>query len=287
MTDIASDGGKPSLGAGGLISDAFSVVLKNLGTMAVLVVAPIVIGLVLSVSLIGLQSLNPMQALVDPEAYMESTAGTATLSMLVGFINIVIWSFAFVALVKAAFDAYHGRKPHILGSLALGVKRFLPLFVVSVAAMIVIYIAAIVPVLPGMLAGESIILIVIGAICSFVVALWLLSVWAVITPTVVLEARWFGAFGRSAALTKDYRWPIVGMMVVFFIVMLLISVISIGLNVGGAALGTVGLIVTLLVNSVLTGFIYAVFASLFAVLYVRLCDIKEGGSPDALAEVFA
>lgn len=109
-----------------------------------------------------------------------------------------------------------------------------------------------------------------------------------VVPAMVIEGAKFRAFGRTAELSKGYRWPILGTL--FLLVMC--SVIL--LVLGTFLIGVSNLFLTpgWEIFSVLT--ILAVFVSLafsfggvgVGLIYARLTEMKEGAGPEALAEVF-
>src|SRR3546814_15392056 len=51
--------------------------------------------------------------------------------------------------------------------------------------------------------------------------LWLLAVFAVVVPAIVVEGAGFGGLGRSIGLTKGFRWPILGAMTVIVMLTML------------------------------------------------------------------
>ena len=65
-----------------------------------------------------------------------------------------------------------------------------------------------------------------GAILLLVPGLILAVMWSVVAPACVVERTGvFGAFSRSQELTRGYRWPIFGLYVAFFVLMIIISAV--------------------------------------------------------------
>lgn len=285
MSDTSEMGVRPHLGVGSLIGDSFSVVLQNLVPMTIAVAGPVIVGILLTLSLVGVSAMNPMAAMIDPDAYLEATAGAVEMSGIVGVLSIFLWCFAAAAVTRIAFDAKLGRPMSIGAALSAGAKRFLPLVVVSIVMIVLVYLVIVVATVPALLIGSPV-LAAISAIGGFVASIWVFAVWSVFAPSVIVEGRWFGALGRSARLTAGYRWAIVGLMVVFFLLLFLISMLSAGLGFAGASMGAVGIVFSVAVNAIMTAFFYAVFSTLFALLYARLTEIKEGGSIEGLVEIF-
>ena len=126
------------------------------------------------------------------------------------------------------------------------------------------------------------------------VALWmavhLFPSLAVPRRAAVIERIGFGAWSRSIALTKEYRWPIVGLFIIFVILTLVIGgvlatvgiVAAAGLGLGGV----MGAIALGVVMSLLTGMVNAIGGITVALTYARLREIKEGVDIDQIAAVF-
>lgn len=102
-------------------------------------------------------------------------------------------------VVEAVRDILDGRRDHTVGSLfQSAVPVILPLFLV------------------GLLAGIA---IAIGFLLLIVPGLFLLTIWAVLAPVVVVErAGVFDAFGRSRQLVKGHGWQVFGVIVILFLI---------------------------------------------------------------------
>jgi len=85
--------------------------------------------------------------------------------------------------------------------------------------------------------------LVIGFILLIIPGLWLLTIWAVIAPAVVVErAGIFEAFGRSRQLVKGHGWQVFGVIVIVFLILLVVGIVTAILiaavgDVGGAIIG--------------------------------------------------
>jgi hypothetical protein len=131
----------------------------------------------------------------------------------------------------------------------------------------------------GLLAGLG---IVIGLILLIVPGLYLLTIWAVISPVIIIEGARVGeSFGRSQSLVKGNGWQVFGTVVIIAIVNLvftqIVQLIFGRDNFLGGLLGT-------LIPNVLIAPIAALAA---AVIYFELRRVKEGagvpGVPGAVA----
>ncbi|MEY4501473.1 MAG: hypothetical protein RIS52_1363 [Pseudomonadota bacterium] len=128
-----------------------------------------------------------------------------------------------------------------------------------------------------------------GMILLIIPAVILLTMWSVSVPVLIVEKTGvIGAFGRSRALTKGYRWAVFGTLLVFTILYAIVSSAATGFSSTGllklyqssAFLGFgLSLAVSTLLAPVLTSFLVA--------LYQELRLVKEGGGAKGLAEVFA
>lgn len=161
-------------------------------------------------------------------------------------------------VVEAAEDILDGRRDHTVGSLLRSVTPVL-------GALIVV----------GILAGIA---IGIGLLLLIVPGLFLLTIWAVLAPVVVLEKKSaFEAFGRSRELVKGHGWQVFGVIVVLFLLQFIVSAviqaIANGVSDSFAAFAVSDLIVRLLVAPL--------SALAAAVLYFELRGRKEGAGADA------
>lgn len=126
--------------------------------------------------------------------------------------------------------------------------------------------------------------VALGLVLLIVPGLWIFAVLSVAIPVAAVEGAGLGALGRSAALTKGYRWPIVGFGLVFAAIVLALTVVlglfvlaPLGVMLTGGDPGLVGGLVLTLVTA-LVGAAYAGLGALPApVLYLRLLELKEGG----------
>lgn len=163
-------------------------------------------------------------------------------------------------VVEAAEDILDGRRDHTIGSL---VRSVTPVLVPLIVA--------------GILAGLG---VGIGLLLLIVPGLFLLTIWAVVAPVVVLEKKSaIDAFGRSRELVRGNGWQVFGVIVVLFllqfIVTAVIQAIANGISDSFAAYALSDLIVRLLVAPL--------SALAAAVLYFELRGRKEGAGAEALA----
>jgi hypothetical protein len=109
-------------------------------------------------------------------------------------------------VVEAVRDMQDGRRDFDLGGLF---RSVLPVLAALIGA--------------GVLAGIG---IAIGLILLIVPGLFLLTIWAVLAPVIVVErAGVFEAFGRSRELVKGNGWQVFGVIVLLFIIQFVASLI--------------------------------------------------------------
>ena len=190
--------------------------------------------------------------------YLVAAIITALLALAGGTIGILLGSFvsvvaAFVlqaTLVKAVQDVRDG---HADLSIKQTVNEALPFL--------------------GAVAGASIlagIAITIGLLLIIVPGLFLITIWAVIVPVIIIERSGaLASFGRSRELVRGHGWPVFGTLVIVYIIMLVVNIV-------------LGLIFSALphvlgdgLSSVISGTLISPFLALVVTLvYYRLVGIS-------------
>lgn len=101
-------------------------------------------------------------------------------------------------VVEAAHDIMDGRRDHTVGSLLGSVRPVLLTLIVT-----------------GIVAGIG---ILFGFILLIVPGLFLLTIWALAAPVVVIERKGvFDSLGRSRALVRGHGWQVFAVIVVLFL----------------------------------------------------------------------
>jgi hypothetical protein len=107
-------------------------------------------------------------------------------------------------VVEAARDILDGRRDHSVGSLLRSVTPVVFPLVIA-----------------GILAGIA---IGIGLLLLIVPGLYLLTIWAVLAPVIVIErGDVMNAFGRSRALVRGNGWQVFGVILVLFLLQLVVT----------------------------------------------------------------
>ena len=146
--------------------------------------------------------------------YLVAAIITAVLALAGGTIGILLGSFvsvvaAFVlqaTLVKAVQDVRDG---HADLSIGQTVSEALP-FIASVAG-------------ASILAGIA---ITIGLLLLIAPGLFLITIWAVIVPVIIIERSGaLASFGRSRQLVRGHGWHVFGTLVMVYIIMLVANIV--------------------------------------------------------------
>jgi hypothetical protein len=130
------------------------------------------------------------------------------------------------------------------------------------------------------IAGASIlaaIAIAIGFVLFIVPGLFLITIWSVIVPAIVLEnAGALQSFGRSRELVRGNGWNVFGVVVLTFLILLAFSIVL------GIILAPVDETARNFVSNVVSGTLTAPFVALtWTLVYFRLRGARETSQPSA------
>jgi hypothetical protein len=200
------------------------------------------------------------------------------------FQNVGLGIFAFLLMVVlgtlsqaivlyGAFQVMRGQPIDLAQSARIGLRRFFPIVGLAISMTILIFLASILLVVPGLI---------------------LFVMWFVATPACVVEGLGpFRSMGRSRELTKGHRWKVLGLQLAILIPALIVGAIvgAVILAVSGpggflavatALSSTLGQVVNLIWNAIWTAF----YAIVIVVTYHDLRVAKEGVDTDQIAAVF-
>jgi hypothetical protein len=188
-------------------------------------------------------------------AALLGLGGTTVGAVLGSLVQIVAAFLLQATLVKAVQDVRDGRADMSIGETVRAAVPYL-----------------------GPVAGASIlagIAITIGLLLLIVPGLYLITIWAVIVPVIVLEgAGVFASFGRSRQLVRGNGWHVFGTLVLVYIILLVVGLI-------------LGLIFSALphalangLSSIISGTLIAPFLALVVTLvYYRLVGNVQAPPP--------
>jgi hypothetical protein len=175
-----------------------------------------------------------------------SLAGGFVTAFLGLIISVLAAYLVQAALVKAVQDIRDGRVDlSVSETLSAAVPSILPVAAASILAGIAIGIGLILVIAPG---------------------LYLITIWAVIVPVIVIEqAGTFQSFGRSQQLVRGNGWNVFGTLVLTFIVLLVVEIIF------GLLFAALPLVLRNGLSTVIAGSLVAPFIALVVTLiYYRL-----------------
>jgi hypothetical protein len=169
-------------------------------------------------------------------------------------VAILFWALATLyqgMVVKLVQDLQDGRRDHSVGALLRSVEPVL-LRLMGVSVLFAIGVA-------------------IGFVLLIIPGLWLLAMWAVVAPVMVVERPGvLAAFGRSRELVRGNGWAVFGVIVLVYVIVLAISLAA------GEATSSLGSLGRALVQWAVNGAIAPVSALSAAVLYFELS--RSGGA---------
>ena len=268
MSDTAMPSAKLPLGVGSILGESFSLYFRNFLPMTLVALIPVVVGIFINFVVIG----------VDQQAALATDPGALPTGLFVqlaisGVIGLILWGFSVAAITRLAYDAKVGNPVSIGAGIQSAFSNLVPVIICMLLGGIGIYMGLLLVLIPGLI---------------------LAAMWFLIVPAIVVEKAGFGAFKRSAQLTKEYRWPLIGLLALFFLVVIVVSIVF-GLISGAVALSGAGgdgflttfLIVQTIVNGAVSVFVYGVSGAMVALVYARLLEIKEGTTLQSLVDVFS
>jgi hypothetical protein len=220
-------------------------------------------------------------------AIQPAQIGVVAVSLLL--VTIVFSMLSQAIILHVAFQNIRNRPASLIEALKVGLRRFVPLLLLGICIGILM---ALVVLGLGMAAGLAMLAIgntvstvvagVLAVILGLVAMGILYTMWFVSVAACVVDRRWpFSALGRSAQLTKGYRWRIFGLILLMFIVSIIASVvIELLLTPFG------NIIVSFLASLAWSAIWGAFYAIVVAVSYHDLRVAKEGMDIEQIAAVF-
>lgn len=251
---------------GRVIGRTFGVISRNLvvflAVSALLMVPMVLITGAFSQQSAALQS-------NDPAVIAQNIGGIFGVLMATLLVQTVLYYMLQACLAHATIADLRGEKPQVVPTLLAGLQIVLPVTIISVLALL------------GVMAG-FLLLIIPGII----LLLW----WSIISPVRVVENTGIAeTFGRSRALTRGYRWHILGLLLLFVVVLLLATFavhLVMGLSLVEDNPAKALSMSALIANGVVQVPLYGILAVGMASIYYELRLVKEGLGPQQLASAF-
>lgn len=245
------------LSVGEILDQAFKVLADNFG-----ILISITCILQLPLAIFATISLSSYQ--IDPNNPATLQAAGSSYFMMLGviaLISLIVTPITNAAMVNAIADAYLGKKPSIGGAFSRAFNRVGPLIWTWIL-------------LGAAIMGGLILFIIPGILCI----IW----FALATQVVVLEPEsGFEALKRSKALMK-------GNMGKWFVLMILLGAIGIGINMGAGLVGsaTGSIMMMNLLNSFIQIVAGLVGGAILVVFYFSARCSNENFDLDLLASSF-
>jgi hypothetical protein len=194
--------------------------------------------------------------------YVIAALVSAALQLVGGFVGFVLGALVtFVAeflltaaLVKAVQDVRDGRVDLSVGqTLSAAVPLIGPVAIAGVLAGIAISIGLVLFIIPG---------------------LFLITIWCLIVPTIVLEGtNPLGSFGRSWQLVKSYFWNVFGILFMVFLILFAVDIVL------GFVFSPLPYFLSRFLSSVIGGTLVAPFIAVVTTLmYFRLSSGVPAGA---------
>jgi len=265
MTDAAIQGAA-KLDIGQVIEGTFKVLGRNIVTFGVL--ALILSGIPTAI-VAYLQATN-----IESAANFELRPGYFQAIGFSGLAALITSAILQGALVYGTVQDLNGQRPSIADCLTTGLRAFLPLIGLTILLFIAVLFGFIFLIVPGIMMA-----------CA----------WCLAVPSLVADRTGvFGAFSRSAELTRGSRWRIFALFVVVWVIAMVIGAViggvTLAVTFGSGGLDPVALArspVQILGNLLSNALSSLITSTGVAVLYVELRKAREGAAPQWLAEIFS
>lgn len=262
MSSASTSPSGAALGVGSIISESFGILFRNFFAVLILAVVPTLLSVVISGLMNGWGVALGYGEPVNPDGgyFIRFALSLAAQIALSGITTAL--------LVQMAYDAKLGRSLQLGKYVGPAISAVIPLSILGLAVGILVGLGTLALIIPGLL---------------------IYAVYSVTPAAVVIEKAGFGGMGRSAELTRGYRWPIAGAAILLWIVAFLVSMVAmflVGLIVAGMGANGVGISIGVLGFTAVTALAAGLGSISVALIYARLREIKEGTTVRDIAAVF-
>ncbi|HEV2532433.1 hypothetical protein [Phenylobacterium sp.] len=190
-----------------------------------------------------------------------------------GLVSLLIAAFLEVSLLAVTMGELGGRAAAPGEVVLAGLKFMLPLFAVNLFYLLGVCVGLVLLVVPGIMLALA---------------------WCVAAPALLVERSGITeVFGRSADLTRDNRWRLLGLFLIAAVASSIIGGVGGGHAYGyhyrwsGFPFEEMILSPTrIVIAAVLKSLAHAVAVVALGVIYVELRSLKEGAAPADLGQVF-
>ena len=254
------------LGVGTLISESFSLFFSRIVTMFKIIFIPILILGAIGAWLSGpamIASIGMVTGNIDPDLLVKLQNPGIFATYILPLIGVVLGSVLSGVVLLAAYDSTLNRTIDIPAYVNRTLAFIFPIVILSIVFAIIMYIGLFLLIIPG---------------------LYIAARFSVLVPAIIIDGVGWGGMGRAQDLTKGYRWPIVGALILIALAVLVVALVIAGITYLAYSLtGIVGYILIQAIGSTFTTGIMGCFSAL---LFARLKEIKEGVGMSDIATVF-
>ncbi len=267
MTDTFNPGQPDAhvpFGAGNVVGETFSIFFRKIHLVLLLGFVPALIEVIVN----NYAVTQPIEDIATENFDGAAFATSFAVSFVVSLVAVAITT---AMMIQLAYDAKLERPARIGSYFSAAIKNLPAIAVLSVITTILYILGAILFILPG---------------------IWIYAVFSVVVPAIVIDGAGFRAMGRSAYLTKNYRWPIIGTLTLVILCIFLVAFV-IGFVLAAlfgvfsdqsSTIGTLG--PWIFVEAAISAISYGWLSIAVALIFARLKEIKEGVSVSDLIDVF-
>lgn len=258
-----------SFDMGRIMQRTFSVLGENLGQFAALAFICVAVpqGVIAALSLFLAQAAG--QGGATEGVYLI----TAALGLVGGIASMVGAYLLEAGVLYAAVSGMNGRKVTLGQMVSTGFGFILPLFGL------------------GILMGLA---LVLGFALLLVPGIIMAVAWIAAAPAIVIERKGITeSFGRSADLTRNHRWAIFALCLIYSVVYMAITFVVMALTGGLTAavgatsdLASLGAVTNILISPLVSAALTLIGITGVAAIYFELRSSKEGVGARELAAVF-
>lgn len=295
-------GQQPRFSFGKTVSDMFGSIGRNLLVLAVLAV--LLAGVPNAIySGVAMQSMGLM---VGAQSFFDgdflSFFGPA---MIIGWVITICAAVAAQAAMTAVVLAdLRGGRLDFGAAIREGLRAFFPvlgitiIYYLAAGAIVALPMLGIFGVMGGMASGDAaalgavfsiffLFLIVIIPALLFLVVVWIAAVPAAMEERIGV----FASLGRSWSLTRGYRWKILAMVLLYFVVLMMVSGTISAATMPAMMFSPTetsldGMMPYLMAQSLLGALTLVITYPAIAAVYVNLRNAKEGVFEQGVADIF-
>lgn len=266
---------KLPLGVGGVITDSFAIFFHHIVVICLIGLVPMLFGQVLP----GL-ALTYATGFAEPGSNPFGVTAIIT-SLTMGFLLLAVYTLTTAILIQLTYDEQLGRRIRVRNYVRPALKAVPAILALSVAIALALLLSQ---ALLMLFASASPYLAIVSFPLQAGFLLWVLAALSVCAPAVVLEQAGLRGLNRSAELTREYRWPIIGTLALTGVLIVLFYLVA------GAVIMVFSMVTGGLVGAVLFGLLSTAGTSILVIavtlIYTRLREIKDGVGLDQIATVF-